>query len=237
MSRSKNTDKVCVLILLLTLVLTTVFMKSASIGVVAAESDAAADEKGGFSERDYIDTWSEKDAVRISLDDLKGFTGNGAYEYEGDLYLVDKGTYVLSGHLKDQQIIVKAKGAKLQIVLNGVELEEDDQAALVVEKADKVFLTLAENTENSISAGTIEDADGVPDAAIYSKSDLSINGKGSLKITTEAGHGIKSKDDLVITNGKITVDAGGNGIVGKDSVRIADGEITITTSVDAVNMN
>jgi hypothetical protein len=47
----------------------------------------------------------------------------GAYALDGNLHIVSKGVYVLSGSLENHQIIVNAKSAKIQIVLNGVTID------------------------------------------------------------------------------------------------------------------
>ena len=39
------------------------------------------------------------------------------------------------------------------------------------------------------------------DAVIFAKSDLTLNGAGTLNINATAGHGVVSKDDLVLTCG------------------------------------
>lgn len=68
-----------------------------------------------------------------------------------------------------------------------------------------MFLTLAEGTENALSNGGefVAVDDNNIDAALFSKQDLTLNGAGSLTVTSPAGHGVVCKDDLVITAGRI----------------------------------
>lgn len=86
-------------------------------------------------------------------------------------------------------IVVNAdKTEKTQIVFNGVSVNSQTCAAIYVVQADKVFLTLASGSENTLSNGgtfTVIDENNV-DAVIFSKEDLTINGSGSLKITSPA---------------------------------------------------
>ena len=70
--------------------------------------------------------------------------------------------------------------------------------------------------------------------AIFSKEDLTLNGSGSMTVTS-AGHGIVSKDDLVVIGGTYEITAEKQGVSGKDSVRIADGTFTIESGKDAIH--
>ena len=110
-------------------------------------------------------------------------------------------------------------------------------AALYVLEADKVFLTLAEGTENALSNGGefVAVDDNNIDAALFSKQDLTLNGAGSLTVTSPAGHGVVCKDDLVITGGTYTVYAASHGIDANDSVRIADGLLTLDAGKDGIH--
>ena len=240
MSFNKYTGMVCIIITLMTVLVAIVFMNAEKLGVSSVTSDISADENGTFSDRDLDSSYTESSAIYIDLSDIDGYTSGGAYELDGDLYIATAGTYVLSGTLENNQVIVNASDAKVQIVLNGVTITNDSLPAIYVAAADKVFITLEEGSENVIeSAGLSEEAAIAADvdAAIYSSSDLTINGSGSLIVTATGGHGVKSKDDLVITGGNITVTADDNCLVGKDSVRICDGILKLTAGNDAIKAN
>ena len=70
---------------------------------------------------------------------------------------------------------------QVQIVLNNASLTNETSAALYVREADKVFLTTAPDSENSLSSGDSYVAidDNNIDAAVFSKSDLTLNGSGT----------------------------------------------------------
>lgn len=109
-------------------------------------------------------------------------------------------------------------------MFKGVSISNPDSAAVYIASADKVFITLAEGTENVVSNGgtyTNVDENNI-DGVIFSKADLSFNGTGVLTVTADAGHGIVSKDDLIFTGGSYEILAAEHGMEGKDSVRIAD---------------
>lgn len=122
-------------------------------------------------------------------------------------------------------------------MLNGVNITSETSAAIYVAQADKVFVTTASGSENTLTNGGeyIAIDENNIDAVIFSKSDLTVNGEGTLTIEAKAGHGMVSKDDLALTSGTYTITAAGQGLSGKNSVRIADGTYQITAGKDAVH--
>ena len=70
---------------------------------------------------------------------------------------------------------------------------------------------------------------------IFSKTDLTLNGTGSLTIQAQAGHGVVSKDELVVTQGSYTITAASHGLSGKDSIAIAGGSFHITSGKDGIH--
>ncbi len=153
--------------------------------------------------------------------------------------ITKEGVYVFSGKLEDGQIIVDAKDTdKVQIVLNGAEISCSDGPGILVENADKTFITLAEGTENSVADGTdYSSAEDEPWGAVFSRDTLTINGSGCLNVMGNYLNGIVSKGDLKITGGTISITAKYDGIRGRDSVRIHDGEITVTAEGDGIKSN
>lgn len=148
------------------------------------------------------------------------------------------GTYILSGSLTGHQVIVQAKGAKVQLVLDGVTITNTDSPPIYIDKADKVFLTLAEGTENQITLTDTLSEEALAkelDSAIYSTCDLSVNGSGSLTVQSGEYHGIKSVDNLIISSGTLTVEAGQNALHGRDSVRICGGIFYLTAGDDGIH--
>ena len=163
--------------------------------------------------------------------------GAGVSVSDGLVAITAGGDYLLTGSFSGSVVVDVEESEKVQLILSGAAIESEGQSAIVVLSADKVFLTLAENSENTVSASGELAALGEvnADGAIFSKCDLTINGTGSLSVDCETGHGIVSKDDLRIASGTLTVTAAKQGLSGKDSVRIADGTITITAGTDAIH--
>lgn len=204
-----------------------------------ASPDDAGEFDLSFTARDLKTDYDEASAVKITLNgDSASISGSGASFLNGAVTISSEGIYLVSGSLSDGQLLVDAaKTDKIQIVLNGADIHCKTNAAIYIRQADKVFLTLAQGSKNTLSDGgeymRSENDDNV-DGVIFSKDDLTINGSGSLTVTAGYQHGIVSKDDLVITGGEITVNANGQGINGKDCVKIKDGTIKLTTQGDAI---
>lgn len=100
--------------------------------------------------------------------------------------------------------------------------------------ADDLRITLAEGTENAAHYAYADVAAEEPNAALFSKADLTIGGSGSLTVNANFNHGISSKDDLVIESGSFTIRAPGHGIRGKDSLTVLDGSFVIEAGGDGL---
>ena len=205
----------------------------------AAEPVSVIDTSALFSGRDLDSSYDGSTAVRIRLEGETAICDSDAVSIDGSrITLLDEGTYLVSGTLTDGQIMVDAGDTdKVQIVLDGASLTCADSAAIYSKSADKVFLTLAEGTENTLSNGgsyTAIDENNI-DSVVFSKTDLTLNGSGSLTIDAQAGHGVVSKDELTITGGTYTVTAAEHGMTGKDSLAVAGGDLTITSGKDGLH--
>ena len=216
--------------------------KSTSTSTGSSSSTKTVSSSDMFTKRDLDSSYDESKATKVKLSDSKTtVSGDGAkYSSENGVNTVTitkEGTYILSGELNGQIFVDTDKTAKVQIVLNGVTISSESTAAIQVKQADKVFLTLAKGSENTLTetGEFASDDSSTVDGVIFSKDDLTINGTGSLKISTASGHGVVSKDDLVIASGTIDITSSGHGLQGKDSVRIADGTITISSSNDGIH--
>ena len=209
-----------------------------------AEETSAQSEAGTFSsadmftERDLAGTYEESGAVYVTLSD-DGITGetDGVAINGQTVTITAEGTYIFSGTLSEGQIVVDADKAKVQIVFDNVDITCASSAAVYVKNAEKVFVTLAEGAQNTLrnTDEYVAIDDNNIDAVIFAKSDLTLNGTGSLTIISAEGHGIVSKDDLKITGGTYDITAAGHALSGKDSVRIADGTFILTAEKDGIH--
>ena len=190
----------------------------------SADVDFSQADEDMFTDRDRRTEYDESNGVLIQLNGTSAAASSGSVKISGTtITITEEATYIISGTLDNGMIIVNAPDtAKLQLVLNGVSINSETSAPIYILEADKVFLTLADGTENVLSNGgtfTAIDENNI-DAVIFSKQDLTLNGDGSLTVTSPAGHGIVCKDDLVVTSGTYTVNSASHGLDANDSVRI-----------------
>lgn len=209
-------------------------------GTAADSVSAATEIDTAFTDRDLDGSYNAAEAAQITFSDTGAVVSGAGAAADGTTATISaEGVYILSGNCSNGQVIVEgADTEKIQLVLNGLSLTCADGAAFYIRSADKVFLTLAEGSENSLADSGAEyvqdDADTTVDGVIFSKADLTINGSGSLKITAGYKHAVVSKDDLRITGGNITAAAAYGGLYGKDCVKICGGSFSLSTETDGI---
>ncbi len=188
-----------------------------------------------FSDRDFETGY--QNAASIILQNTTA-AGSGVSINGSTVTITQEGAYLLSGSLTDGMIVVDTDAkAKVQLILDGASIHSETSAPIYIKQADKVFITLAEGSTNSLSSGesyTAIDENNI-DAAIFSKDDLTLNGTGALVISSPAGHGIVSKDDLRVTGGSYDITAAGHGLAGRDAVSIAEGCFIIQCGKDGIH--
>lgn len=188
MSTNKHFSAVCAVVLALALIVTVLFMNGEKLGIrVVRDEDAEGNESSQyFTSNDENTDWTATTTITLS-GDTATVSGPGAYADGGSVTISAAGYYDVSGTLTDGSLVVDAgKNAKVFIRLNGVSITCSDDAAIRVNQADKVFLTLADGTENALTSGETYSAAALADktdGAIFSHDDLTINGSGSLTYT------------------------------------------------------
>lgn len=202
-------------------------------------SGDAVDPTGRYTKFDLRATYKESDAVKITFSENSvTVEGKGAEADGTTVNITRDGTYILSGSCSDGRIIVEVPTTdKVQLVLAGLKLTCKTSAPIWIKAADKTSITLAEGTVNALAdtaAYSDANADGEPNACLFSKDDLTINGTGTLEVTANVNNGITTKDDLKIVSGTITVNAKNHGLRGNDSVSIRGGTITINAKNDGI---
>lgn len=208
-------------------------------GNTSTSADVTVDTSELFSDRDLSGDYDASACEQITLSDAGSTSDSEGVTIDNNIITISKeGEYLLEGTLSDGMVIVDVdKTEKVQLILNGVNMNSATSAPIYVRQADKVFVTLADGTTNTLTNGgsfTAIDDNNI-DAVIFSKDDLTLNGTGSLTTSSPAGHAIVSKNDLVITNGTYDLTAASHGLSGKDSVAIADGNFVITAGKDAIH--
>jgi len=190
-----------------------------------------------YSDYELDDSFDRQSAASITLSGSTAQSnGSGVSINNATVTISKEGCYLISGELEDGQIIVDAGDSdKVQLVLDNASIHCSTGSAILVRNADNVKVTLAADSENELSDGTeYQTDDDNPDAALFSKDDLVINGSGSLTVQGNYKHGIAGNDDLVITGGRLTVNSLSHALRGKDSVAILDGTFVLTSQKDGI---
>ena len=194
-------------------------------GGSAAAETAGMDVTTLYKTRDTDDNWSAVDAETVDLGTLT----------EPEWVISAKGNYILSGSYNGRILINVSEEDKVRLILNGVNITSTEGPAIYEKQADKLIITLAADTENTLTDGTpVKDDDDTIGAALYAEDDLSINGAGTLTVNGTKKHGIQSKADLIIANGNIAVTAVKDAVRGRNSILILDGTLNITAGGDGI---
>ena len=147
------------------------------------------------------------------------------------------GEHTLSGEIVDTTVTVDVGKSDVTLVLDNVTIENAKGPALYIKSAGEVLLVLKDGTVNTLSDGDsydIKDDKSSLDAALFSRSDLTVSGNGALKVNGNYKHGIVSKDDLVISSGTFDIKSNNVGLYGKDCVDISDADIKINAGSDGI---
>lgn len=214
--------------------------ESGSEATVAEVDTSAMD--FDYSTRDLDASYDDATATHVALDGSTATVDGMGVTVDGStVTITGQGTYVISGTLDDGQLVVEApEDVKVQVVLEGVEIHNEDGPAIYVKQADTCFITLASGTHNTLTDGAdyaLEEGSDEPYATLFSKEDLTLNGEGTLSVTSSYRHAICSKDDLVITGGTYVIDAAEDALRGRDCVKICGGDFTITAAGDGIKSN
>ena len=179
-------------------------------------------------------TWDSSSEVTIDLSNPTAT--DGVTVSDGVITITKAGNYRLSGTYSGQVKVEAANSDMVRLILDNATITNSTGAAINVVEADEVVIYTASGSTNTVSDGSSysDTASGSPDAAIYSKSDLTLAGEGTLKVEGKYEEGIHTTDGLVIASGTLEVTAANTGIKGKDYVDILDGTVTVTATKDGI---
>lgn len=159
---------------------------------------------------------------------------------QGSKTITKSGIYELTGTLTEGSLVVNVDNSSdtgvVYLILNNASISSSTSAPIYVKDAEKVVLILEENTKNTIYQGAdcVVNSEDEPSAAIFSKSDLTITGSGSLEVTSDFNDGITGKDSVKITDGTISIKSKNDAIVGKDILAVKKANITIAAGKDGM---
>ena len=187
---------------------------------------AANDSSDIFTDRDLEQTADISGAKAISVSD------------DTTVDISEGGVYTVSGTAKNCTIRISTdKSEKVQLYLENVSIENEDFPAIYVVSADKVFITTADGSKNtlSVTGSFTADGDTNTDAVIYSKDDLVFNGLGDLSISSAQGNGISGKDDVKFTGGSYSIVSLKDAVEANDSISVSDGSFVIRSGKDGLH--
>ncbi len=203
-----------------------------------AEADTAPQEETVSSDAGSAVTAETTDIYRVTAADGEETEINLDEITETTVSISAAGTYRIRGAYEGMILVEAAKTDEVTLILDGADITSPTSAAIYVKKAAKVQVTLADGSTNTLANGGEYvgiDANNI-DAVIFSKSDLLLDGTGSLTVAAaDAGHGIVSKDTLEIYGGTYDITSASHGISAKDSLAIADGTFTVTSGKDGIH--
>ena len=187
-----------------------------------------------YSEEDLNTSWDKSSSTIITLNGSEAeIEGSGANYSDGKVNITSSGTYVLSGKFTGQIYIDAKDSAVVHLVLNRVEINSESGPAIYAADGKKVILTLAESTENTLSGTsnyTFADGEDEPDATLFIKNDLVINGSGTLKVNANYKTAIKTKDTLAIISGNFDLTSVDNAVRAKDALTVEAGTFKVNTT-------
>ncbi len=192
---------------------------------ISGITKVSSDKNDLYTERDLQQTADTSSAKSVTVSD--GQT----------IDITEEGVYVISGTAKNCTVKVNAPdNAKIQLVLDGVSITNDDFPAIYVVSADKCFVTTTDKQSTlSVSGSFKSDGDTNTDAVIFSKDDLVFNGTGTLVISSANGNGISGKDDIKVTGGTYEITSKLDSIEANDRILICAGTFTVNSDKDALH--
>ena len=187
-------------------------------------SDGIIDATDLFTDRDLLQTPDLSSAKTLELKDGEETT------------ITEEGIYVVSGSYNNSTIVVEADSeAKVQIVLDGVDITNTSAPAIYVKSADKLFVTTTDSENTLKVTGTfVADDTTNLDGVIFSKDDVVVNGLGVLNISS-TDNGIVSKDELKVTGSTLNIDCVNNALEAHDGIAVADGVFNIESDDDGLH--
>ncbi len=229
---TKTLNRATALITALIVFLTCLIGFSSAMG-----DDSMPDVTTYYKKKDVTDTWDEADSIHITLggntfiaDRTDNITLSGTV-----LTLSASGTYVLTGTWNGQIRVTVPEDEKIQLVLSGVSIVSEEGPAIMETSADKIIVTVQEGTVNTLTDATsMTWDDDTLAAALYAQDDLSLNGAGTLTVNGNAGHGIQSKADIVLSGLTLQVTSAKDAIRGKNSVLVLSGTYELAAQGDGI---
>ncbi len=159
--------------------------------------------------------------------------------WDATLQLTEAGAYRVSGR-QQGQICIDVQDQIVHLILENLELHSNNGPAIYVRSAAKVVLTVPEGTESTLSDSAYYSRFPEAEGCVFSASDLTINGSGSLNVNSYFEDAIRTKDFLKILDTTLTIRSKGDGLRGNDGVILQNADVRIqceAIGIHATRMN
>jgi hypothetical protein len=186
------------------------------------------------------ETWDSNKLIHISLQGNSIAVDGGGTSVNGTIVTIKSaGSYLISGTLEDGQLIVDTEDKSIvSLILDNADISCSSSAAIYIVNSEKTVIILAPGSENQLADGSLyiyEDTEeDEPNAALFSKDDLTICGSGNLSVNGNYNDGIAGKDGLIIKACSILVNAVDDGIRGKDYLIIKGAGLRVKAGGDGL---
>ena len=203
-----------------------------TMGAYKSYADAATKKNAKAATESTLTNTEGATQIAASGDSIV-VTGDGAVAENGKVTIRKAGTYLLSGTLEEGQLLVDAEeGAEIILVFDGFKISNSTDAPLLFESGSSITLVLKDGSENVVT--DLRSSAEENQAAIYTKSDLTISGNGTLDVTGTAEDAIHSKTNVTVQGGTINLKAGDDAIHADETLTILDGKVTVLESEEGL---
>ena len=203
-----------------------------TMGAYKSYADAATKKNAKAATESTLTNTEGATQIAASGDSIV-VTGDGAVAENGKVTIRKAGTYLLSGTLEEGQLLVDAEeGAEIILVFDGFKISNSTDAPLLFESGSSITLVLKDGSENAVT--DLRSSAEENKAAIYTKSDLTISGNGTLDVTGTAEDAIHSKSNVTVQGGTINLKAGDDAIHADETLTILDGKVTVLESEEGL---
>ena len=140
--------------------------------------------------------------------------------------------YKITGSVAGCVVLDGGDEHKIELELSGFTVSSEKNCPISALSGDKVTLTAKKGTKNFVydRRGDVSTVSGQKSVAIFSETDLTFGGQGTLTVVSDANGGVHTKDDLEIKKLVLNVKSSDCALKGNDSVTVTSGALTLVST-------
>lgn len=188
----------------------------------------------------HADTTKNNIDTYIILNNENTTINGGGASFSNSVLTISKGgSYLLKGRLSDGKIVVdlKERTESVFLYLGGIAVRSSSDSPLnIISENGRVGIVLNENTVNELSDTSGEssrfrsgESQIYTPAVIFGRSDISIEGEGTLKITAKYKKGIYSSRELNVLGGNVFIESADDALFARNKINVKNGALKITS--------